>query len=103
MTVEGFILFGSATKSISSGESVFTTDVIIPDTPLDVAREIQVQLYIDTSSIISIEINSVPYVINNGVAVIGAVSFSLIVLTSDTVNITTAGTDVQVTAIISGG
>jgi len=104
VAVEGFTILGSVSTTISSGENAFASDITFTEkTPVGFAKEIQVQIYAAASSVLSVRRNGTDYPINNNVAVIGAVTFTILVLSTDALNIRTTGTTIPLDVIIAGG
>lgn len=103
MAVEGFAILGSVSTTISSGANAFPADITFAtDTPSTVAREIQIQIYAGSSSIIFVRRNGVNFPINNSVAIDGSVTFTLLVLSTDTLNIRTGGASIDLDIIVAG-
>ena len=102
MAIEGFALIDQTSTTISSGQNAFGTDIAFSDTPENVGREIQVQIYAELSSILSLVYNGTDYSINNGVAVVGSLTFTIIVTGADTLNFTTNGTNIPLEILVAG-
>lgn len=102
MAIEGFQLLDSVSTTISSGADAFHFDITFTDVPTGTTREIQVQIYAGISSVLSIRRNGVNYSINNGIAVVGTVTFTLLVLSTDTLNVRTNTASVPLDIIIGG-
>lgn len=102
MAVEGFTILGSVSTVISSGADAFPSDITFTEVPSGVTLEIQVQIYAGISSIISMRRNNVDFPINNGEAVVGTVTFTLLVLSTDTLNVRTDTASVPLDIIIGG-
>jgi len=104
VAVEGFELLGSVSVTLSSGANAFGTDITFgTETPTTVTREIQIQIYAGLSSILFIRRNGTDFAINNNVAVVGAVTFTILVLAGDTLNFRTDGTNIPLNIIVGGG
>lgn len=102
MAIEGFDIIDSVSTTISSAQDAFPSDVTFTDVPAGVTREIQVQIYAGISSILSMRRNGTDYPINNGIAVVGTVTFTLLVLSTDTLNVRTDTASVPLDIIIGG-
>ncbi len=102
MAVEGFTILDSVSTTINAGQDAFPSDITFTDVPIGVTREIQVQIYAGISSILSMRRNGVDYSINNGIAVVGTVTFTLLVLSTDTLNVRTNTASVPLDIIIGG-
>ena len=103
MAVEGFTRLGRVAVTFSTGENAFENDITFTDTPANLSREIQVQIYAASSSVLSIRLNGTDYPINNGTAVTGAVVFTILVDSTDTLNFRTDGTNIPLVIIVAGG
>ena len=101
--MEGFEILGSVSTTISAGQDAFPSDITFTDVPAGLTREIQVQIYAGISSILSMRRNGTNYFINNGVSVIGTITFTLLVLATDTLNVRTDTASVPLDVIIAGG
>ena len=103
MAVEGFAIIDQTSTTISSGQDAFASDITFSDTPENIGRELQIQIYAQLSSTLSLVYNGTNYPINNGVAIIGSVVFTILVTGADTLNITTDGTNIPLEIIVTGG
>ena len=103
MAVEGFRIIDSDSKTINAAEDFFDNDITFTDGPATVAREIQIQIYAGASSVLSVRRNGTDYPINNGDAVEGTVNFTILVLSTDTLNIRTGGASIPLDVIVAGG
>ncbi len=103
MAIEGFEILGSVSTTISSGTDAFPSDITFSgNTPAGFAREIQIQIYAGSSSIISIRRNGTNYPVNNNVAITGSITFTIIVLSTDTLNFRTAGASIPLDIFLVG-
>ncbi len=102
MAVEGFQILDSVSTTINAGQDAFPSDLTFADTPTGVTREIQVQIYSALSAVLSMRRNGVDYAINNGIAVVGTVTFTLLVLAADTLNVRTDTASTPLDIIIGG-
>ena len=104
MVVEGFPILGSVSTTISAGADAFVTAITFAtDTPSTVAREIQIQIYSGLSAILSVRRNGTDYPINNGVAVVGSITFTILVLSTDSINFRTDTASTPLDIIVAGG
>ena len=103
MGIEGFPRIDRVAVTLSSGNDAFSSDITFADTPADLSREIQVQIYAASSSVLSIRLNDTDYPINNGTAVTGAAVFTILVDSTDSLNFRTDGTDIPLVIIVAGG
>lgn len=99
---EGYPIIAEQTGTITSPSNLFPTNITFSDVPANFVQEIQVSLWLGASSVISIVFNGTNYAINNGVAVQGAVVFTVLVGTGDTFNITTNGASIPIVATVAG-
>ncbi len=102
MAVEGFEIIDSVSTTINAGQDAFPSDLTFTDTPAGLTREIQVQIYSGLSAVLSMRRNGVDYPINNGIAVVGTVTFTLLVLAADTLNVRTDTASTPLDIIIGG-
>ena len=100
--VEGKRIIAKESRTISTSEKLFEDDVTFTDTPANYARSIQVSLFTNSSSVLSILLNDTAYAINNGADIQGAITFTLLVESADTLNITTGGTTVPLSVVMAG-
>lgn len=100
---EGFPIIATQDGTITTPTELFPSDITFPDVPNNFLRELQFSVWAGSSSVLSIVFNGVNYAINNGVAVQGAVVFTVLVGNGDTVNFTTNGTSVPLRVTILGG
>ncbi len=103
MAVEGFTILDSVSDTISSGADAFPSDITFTDTPTGFTREIQIQIYAGASSILFVRRNGTNYPINNNVAVFGSITFTILVLSTDALNIRTAGASIPLDIFVVGG
>ena len=103
MAVEGFQILGNVSTTISAAQNAFSSDITFTDGPTGFTREIQIQIYSGLSAILSVRRNSVDYPINNGVAVVGSITFTILVLSTDTLNIRTDTASTPLDIIVAGG
>ena len=105
MAGEGFEALANISTTISSGEDAFPSNVqfkLGPPSSATFVREIQIQIYAATSSILSVRRNGTDYPINNNVAVVGSITFTILVFDTDTLNIRTDGTSIALNIIVGG-
>ena len=100
---EGFPIIATQSDTITTPANLFPSNITFTDTPDGFAREIQVSIWAGASSVLSVVLNGVSYVINNGTAVQGAVVFTLLVQDTDTFNLTTNGSDIPLVVTVAGG
>ena len=100
--VEGYRIIAKESGTISTSEQLFDDDVTFTDTPANYARSIQVSIFTNSSSVLSILLNETAYAINNGTDLQSAITFTLLVESTDTLNITTGGTTVPMSVVIAG-
>ena len=100
--VEVYRIIAKESGTISTSEKLFDEDVTFTDTPASYARSIQVSIFTNSSSVLSILLNDTAYAINNGAEIQGAITFTLLVESTDTLNITTGGTTVPLSVVIAG-
>ena len=100
--MEGYEIIAKETGTISTSEKLFADDVTFTDTPAEYARSIQVLVFSNSSSVLSILLNVTAYAINNGADIQGAITFTLLVESTDTLNITPGGTTVPLSVVIAG-
>lgn len=103
MVVEGFPIIGSVSTTINAGVNAFGSDLTFADGPTGVAREIQIQIYSGLSAILSIRRNGIDYPINNNIAIIGSITLTVLVLSTDTINFRTDTVSTPLDIIVSGG
>ena len=100
--VEGYRIIAKESGTISTSEKLFDDDVTFTDTPANYARSIQVSIFTNSSSVLSIRLIDTAYAINNGADIQGAITFTLLVESTDTLNICTGGTTVTLSVVIAG-
>ena len=100
--LEGYRIIAKESGTISTSEKLFDYDVTFTDTPVNYARSIQVSIFTNSSSVLSIRLNDTAHAINNGSDIQGAITFTLLVESTDTLNITTGGTTVPLSVVIAG-
>ena len=102
MAVEGFQILGSVSTTINAGVDAFPSNITFTDTPSTVAREIQIQIYSGLSAVLSVRRNGVDRPINNGIAVVGTIAFTILVLAADTLNFRTDTASTPLDIIVGG-
>ena len=103
MAVEGFQIIGSVSTTINAGVDAFGSDLTFADGPAGLAREIQIQIYSGLSAILSIRKNGTDYPVNNNIAIIGSITFTVLVLSTDTINFRTDTASTPLDIIVCGG
>ena len=102
LKVEGYRIIRKESGTRSTAEKLFDDDVTFTDTPAKYARSIQVAIFTNSSSVLSILLNDTAYALNNGADTQGAITFTLLVESTDTLNITTGSTTVPLSVVIAG-
>ena len=100
--VERYRIIAKESVTISTSEKLFDDDVTFTDTPANYAISIQVSIFTNSSSGLSILLNDTAYAINNGADIQCAITFTLLVDSTDTLNITAGGTTVPLSVVIAG-
>ena len=102
MPVEGFTILGQNSTTIGIGEDGLATNITFTNVPPVLTREIQIQLYVGIAAIISVRRNGVDYPINNNIAIQGAATFTILVLSTDTLNFRTDTAATPIDIIVAG-
>ena len=100
--LESYQIITKESVTISTSEKLFGDDVTFTVTPANYARSIRVSIFTISSSVLSILWNDTAYAINNGADIQGAITFTLLVESTDTLNITTGGTTLPLSVVIAG-
>lgn len=100
--VEAYQIIAKESGTISVSENLFDENVTFTDTPANYARSIQISIFTISSSVLSLVLNDTSYAINNGAEIQGAITFTILVESTDTLNITTDGTGVELSVVIAG-
>lgn len=101
--VEGFEILGQVQTTLSSGANAFPSNITFTEIPTDAVRTVQVQIYAEQSSTLIVRLNDTDFPVNNNVALIGAITFTIVVRSTDTLNFRTDGTNIDLDIIVSGG
>ena len=97
-----YLIVRKDSGTISPSEKLFDADLTFTETPANYARPIQVSIFTNSSSVLSIPLNDTAYAINHGADIQGAIPFTLLGESTDTLNITPGGTTVRVPVVIAG-
>ncbi len=88
--------------TVGPGEDVLGSDVTFEDVPSVVTREIQIQMYVGISAIISVRRNNIDFPINNGLPITGVATFTILMLNPDTLNFRTNTAATPIEVIVAG-
>ena len=100
--VDGYRIIAKESSTISTSEKLFDDDVPFTDTPANYARSLQFSNFTKSSSVLSILLNDTAYAINNEAEIQGAITFTRLVESTDTLNSTTGGTTVALSVVRAG-
>lgn len=102
MPVEGFTILTHSNVTVGPATDVLPLDLTFTDVPPVLTREIQIQMYVGIAAIISVRRNGVDYPINNNIAIQGAATFTILVLSTDTLNFRTDTAATPIDVIVAG-